>query len=67
VTIADQPLAQLGGRTSTPARQRADHARLDRLLRLIGWQWELVGRISPARPHPVVSRRRRARSCPPRR
>jgi hemerythrin superfamily protein len=26
-------------------------------LRLIGWQWELVRRISPTRPHPVVSRR----------
>jgi len=28
-----------------------------RRLRLIGWQWELVRRISPTRPHPVVSRR----------
>jgi hemerythrin superfamily protein len=28
-----------------------------RPLRLIGWQWELVRRISPTRPHPVVSRR----------
>jgi hemerythrin superfamily protein len=28
-----------------------------RQLRLIGWQWELVRRISPTRPHPVVSRR----------
>ena len=26
-------------------------------LRLLGWQWELVRRISPTRPHPVVSRR----------
>jgi hypothetical protein len=26
-------------------------------LRLVGWQWELVRRISPTRPHPVVSRR----------
>jgi hemerythrin superfamily protein len=26
-------------------------------LRVIGWQWELVRRISPTRPHPVVSRR----------
>ena len=26
-------------------------------LRLIGWQWELVRRMSPTRPHPVVSRR----------
>jgi hemerythrin superfamily protein len=31
-TIADQPLAQLGGRTSILARQRADHARLDELM-----------------------------------
>jgi hemerythrin superfamily protein len=28
-----------------------------RRLRLLGWQWELVRRISPTRPHPVVSRR----------
>jgi hemerythrin superfamily protein len=28
-----------------------------RRLRLIGWQWELVRRISPTRAHPVVSRR----------
>ena len=28
-----------------------------RRLRLIGWQWELVRRIAPTRPHPVVSRR----------
>jgi len=28
-----------------------------RRLRLIGWQWELIRRISPTRPHPVVSRR----------
>ena len=26
-------------------------------LRLLGWQWELLRRISPTRPHPVVSRR----------
>src|SRR4051794_41295260 len=31
-TIADQPVARLGGRTSILARQRADHARLDRLM-----------------------------------
>jgi hypothetical protein len=31
-SIADQTLAQLGGRTSILARQRADHARLDRLM-----------------------------------
>jgi len=28
-----------------------------RRLRLLGWQWKLVRRISPTRPHPVVSRR----------
>jgi hemerythrin superfamily protein len=28
-----------------------------RRLRALGWQWELVRRISPTRPHPVVSRR----------
>src|SRR4051794_13138733 len=28
-----------------------------RRLRLLGWQWELVRRSSPTRPHPVVSRR----------
>jgi hypothetical protein len=28
-----------------------------RRLRLLGWQWEIVRRISPTRPHPVVSRR----------
>ncbi|WP_214401554.1 hemerythrin domain-containing protein [Pseudonocardia lacus] len=28
-----------------------------RRLRLLGWTWELVRRISPTRPHPVVSRR----------
>jgi hemerythrin superfamily protein len=28
-----------------------------RRLRLLGWQWELVWRISPTRPHPGVSRR----------
>ena len=28
-----------------------------RELRLLGWQWELVRRISPTRPHPLVSRR----------
>jgi hemerythrin superfamily protein len=32
VTIADQILGQLAGRTSILARQRADHARLDRLM-----------------------------------
>jgi hemerythrin superfamily protein len=26
-------------------------------LRVVGWQWELVRRISPTRPHKVVSRR----------
>jgi hemerythrin superfamily protein len=26
-------------------------------LRLLGWQWELLRRTSPTRPHPVVSRR----------
>jgi hypothetical protein len=31
-TIADQTVAQLGGRTSILARQRADHERLDRLM-----------------------------------
>jgi len=31
-TIADQSLERLGGRTSILARQRADHARLDRLM-----------------------------------
>lgn len=31
-SIADQDLAQLGGRTSILSRQRADHARLDRLM-----------------------------------
>jgi hemerythrin superfamily protein len=31
-TIADQTLAELDGRTSILARQRADHARLDRLM-----------------------------------
>jgi hemerythrin superfamily protein len=31
-TIADQSLDQLGGRSSILARQRADHARLDRLM-----------------------------------
>ncbi len=28
-----------------------------RQLRLLGWQWELLRRTSPTRPHPVVSRR----------
>jgi hypothetical protein len=28
-----------------------------RQLRMLGVQWELVRRISPTRPHPVVSRR----------
>jgi hemerythrin superfamily protein len=28
-----------------------------RQLRVLGWQWELVRRISPTRPHPTVSRR----------
>lgn len=28
-----------------------------RRLRLLGWQWELLCRTSPTRPHPVVSRR----------
>jgi hypothetical protein len=105
-TIGDQSLAKLGGRASILARQRADHARLDRLmararetaaaggiahqvalravarlvfthafaeedellprlqqlltpreLRLLGFQWELVRRVSPTRPHPLVSRR----------
>jgi hypothetical protein len=28
-----------------------------RRLRMLGWQWELVRRISPTRAHPVVSRR----------
>ena len=28
-----------------------------RAMRLLGWQWELVRRVSPTRPHPVVSRR----------
>jgi hemerythrin superfamily protein len=28
-----------------------------RRLRRLGWRWELVRRISPTRPHPVVSRR----------
>jgi hemerythrin superfamily protein len=32
VTIADQTLSQLGGRSSILARQRADHAQLDRLM-----------------------------------
>ena len=31
-TIADQSVAQMGGRTSILARQRADHERLDRLM-----------------------------------
>jgi hypothetical protein len=31
-TIADQTLPELAGRTSILARQRADHARLDRLI-----------------------------------
>jgi hypothetical protein len=31
-SIADQTVEQLGGRTSILARQRADHARLDRLM-----------------------------------
>lgn len=31
-SIADQTVAQLGGRTSILARQRADHARLARLI-----------------------------------
>jgi hemerythrin superfamily protein len=31
-TIADQSVAQMGGRTSILARQRADHERLDRLI-----------------------------------
>jgi hemerythrin superfamily protein len=29
----------------------------NRRLRLLGWQWELLRRTSPTRPHPVVSRR----------
>jgi hypothetical protein len=28
-----------------------------RQLRVLGWQWELVRRVSPTRAHPVVSRR----------
>jgi hemerythrin superfamily protein len=28
-----------------------------RELRLLGWQWELLRRLSPTRPHPTVSRR----------
>lgn len=32
MTIADQTLEQLAGRTSILARQRADHARLDRIM-----------------------------------
>jgi hemerythrin superfamily protein len=28
-----------------------------RQLSLLGWQWELLRRISPTRPHPMVSRR----------
>jgi hemerythrin superfamily protein len=28
-----------------------------RRLRLLGWQWEVLRRVSPTRPHPLVSRR----------
>jgi hemerythrin superfamily protein len=36
---------------------RLEQALGPRKLRLLGLQWELVRRISPTRPHPVVSRR----------
>jgi hypothetical protein len=28
-----------------------------RQLKVLGWQWELLRRVAPTRPHPVVSRR----------
>jgi hypothetical protein len=36
---------------------RLQQALTRRQLNVLGWQWELVRRISPTRPHPVVSRR----------
>lgn len=36
---------------------RLQQSLTSRRLRTLGWRWELVRRVSPTRPHPVVSRR----------
>ena len=67
-TIADQTLEHLGGRTSILARQRADHARLDRLMARArddraGGRYRAPGgaaRRRPARVHPCLRRGGRA-------